>query len=149
MFMWVGITTPLCFLGAYYGYKKRPIEHPGNFFVSSLFSILKLKNQSAPTQFHDMFPSKCSTRAPFRALSWAVFYPLAVFSFNCFSFSTRFGHIKSTTCLASCCSVSFSFCVFGGRKSVRAYTGSEGLSYYVYKFILVRVKIIAYNQPEK
>ena len=30
MFMWAGITTPLCFLGAYYGYKKRPIEHPGN-----------------------------------------------------------------------------------------------------------------------
>ena len=29
MFMWVGITTPLCFLGAYYGYKKRAIEHPG------------------------------------------------------------------------------------------------------------------------
>merc|ERR1719315_933292 len=28
MFMWVGITTPLCFLGAYYGYKKRAIEHP-------------------------------------------------------------------------------------------------------------------------
>jgi len=28
MFMWAGITTPLCFLGAYYGYKKRPIEHP-------------------------------------------------------------------------------------------------------------------------
>ena len=81
-------------------------------FLSALFfSILKLKNQSAPTQFHDMFPSKCSTRAPFRALSWAVFYPLAVFSFNCFSFSTRFGHIKFITCLASCCSVSFSFCV--------------------------------------
>jgi len=28
MFLWVGITTPMCFLGAYYGYKKRPIEHP-------------------------------------------------------------------------------------------------------------------------
>ena len=31
MFMWVGITTPLCFLGAYYGYKKRAIEHPGKY----------------------------------------------------------------------------------------------------------------------
>ena len=29
--MWVGITTPLCFLGAYYGYKKRAIEHPGKY----------------------------------------------------------------------------------------------------------------------
>ena len=35
MFMWVGITTPLCFLGAYYGYKKRPIEHPGKIFFHS------------------------------------------------------------------------------------------------------------------
>ena len=33
MFMWTGITTPLCFLGAYYGYKKRPIEHPGKRFL--------------------------------------------------------------------------------------------------------------------
>ena len=38
MFMWVGITTPLCFLGAYYGYKKRAIEHPG-IFESCFFSI--------------------------------------------------------------------------------------------------------------
>ena len=37
MFMWVGITTPLCFLGAYYGYKKRAIEHPGKYLGSILW----------------------------------------------------------------------------------------------------------------
>ena len=26
--LWFGISVPLTFLGAFYGYKKRPIEHP-------------------------------------------------------------------------------------------------------------------------
>ena len=28
LLLWFGITTPLTFLGAFYGYKKRAIEHP-------------------------------------------------------------------------------------------------------------------------
>ena len=28
MLLWFGISIPLTFLGAFYGYKKRPIEHP-------------------------------------------------------------------------------------------------------------------------
>ena len=48
--MWVGITTPLCFLGAYYGYKKRPIEHPGTIvrFWTPLQLIAFSPNQSHP-----------------------------------------------------------------------------------------------------
>ena len=48
MFMWVGITTPLCFLGAYYGYKKRAIEHPGKYSVrgTGIQSFYSSSNQS-------------------------------------------------------------------------------------------------------
>ena len=28
LLLWFGISIPLTFLGAFYGYKKRPIEHP-------------------------------------------------------------------------------------------------------------------------
>lgn len=81
MFLWVGITTPMCFLGAYYGYKKRPIEHPGIKYgkncILSVFSSNKSYSSSCPRAglLYSTYSRCCHGR---NLAIWLHFYP-AVF----------------------------------------------------------------------
>ena len=101
--LWFGVSVPLTFVGAYFGFRRR-VRHklqPHPFFthiyseLSCCFAVSsQLSIQFEPIRSRDRFPSSPSTRAPFPESSWAASSRSAASSSNSSSSSTVSGQSK-------------------------------------------------------
>ena len=107
--LWFGISVPLTFVGAFFGFRKRvSFRISFEFFICLPINLIyiylnysQLNTQFGRTRSHDRFPTKVFTRVRLRVSSWAAFYLSDASSFNYFSYSTHYGPIRCITCLDS------------------------------------------------
>lgn len=100
--LWFGISVPLTFVGAFFGFRKRVCVFKSiNIFIILLYIWLySLSNiLFGPIRYHARFLIKVFIHVRLQELSWAVFCPLAASSFSYFSFSIPCGPIKCIICL--------------------------------------------------
>jgi hypothetical protein len=90
--LWFGVSVPLTFVGAFFGFRKRILEHP----VRTNQIPRQIPDQSIYTQVRDELEAMCAvihgsfTRtllcfSPFLALSWEECCPSDASSFSCSS----------------------------------------------------------------
>lgn len=109
--LWFGVSVPLTFVGAYFGFRKRVsskcrILSSSNQFL--LFDFIRHWSiQFAPIKYLAKYRINRFTRNQYPALLWAAYCRSVAFSFNFSSSWIQFGPVKCTTCSAFCSSCSW------------------------------------------